>query len=105
MTEHRSEIFAYANDVVERDAELDPIFATASGIADYDELLPDFSPAGTAERLATVREQRDHLATLEARDEIDRIALSVLRERLETRVALMESGESERLWGAHVAAV
>jgi len=47
MTEHRSEIFAYANDIVERDAQLDPIFATASGIAGYDELLPDFSPTGT----------------------------------------------------------
>jgi uncharacterized protein (DUF885 family) len=99
MTDHRSEIFAYANDVVERDAKLDPIFATASGITDYDELLPDFSPTGTAERLAAVREQRDHLATLEAGDEIDRIALSVMRERLETRLALMESGESERLFG------
>ena len=99
MTDYRSEIFAYANDVVERDAQLDPIFATASGIVDYDELLPDFSPTGTAERLAAVREQRDHVTTLDAGDEIDRIALSVMRERLETRLALMESGESERLFG------
>jgi uncharacterized protein (DUF885 family) len=99
MTDHRSEIFAYANDIVERDAELDPLFATASGITAYDELLPDFSPTGSAQRLAAAREQRDHLATLQAQDEIDRIALSVMSERLETRLGLMESGESERLFG------
>lgn len=99
MTEHRSEIFAYANDIVERDAELDPLFATNSGIFDYDELLPDFSPAGTTQRLAATREDLHHLAGLRADDEIDRIALSVMRERLETRLALMESGESERLFG------
>jgi len=99
MTEHRSEIFAYANDIVERDAQLDPLFATSSGIVDYDDLLPDFSPTGTAQRLATTREHRDHLATLQAHDEIDRIALAVMSERLETRLGLMESGESERLFG------
>ena len=99
MTDHRSEIFAYANDIVERDARLNPLFATESGITGYDELLPDFSPTGTAERLAVTREFRDHLATLHAQDEIDRIALAVMSERLETRLALMESGESERLFG------
>jgi uncharacterized protein (DUF885 family) len=99
MTEHRSEIFAYANDVVERDAQLDPLFATASGITDYDELLPDFSPVGNAQRLAATREHRDHLSALTAHDEVDRIALAVMSERLETRLALMESGEYERLFG------
>jgi len=99
MTEYRSEIFAYANEIVERDAQLDPIFATASGITDYDELLPDFSPSGNADRLTATREFCDHLSTLHADDEIDRIALSVMSERLETRRALMESGESERLFG------
>jgi uncharacterized protein (DUF885 family) len=98
MTEHRSDVFAYANTIVERDAELDPIFATGSGIIDYDEFLPDFSPDATAKHLAATREQCDHLDTLSASDEIDRIALAVMRERLETRRGLLESGESERLF-------
>jgi uncharacterized protein (DUF885 family) len=98
MTEHRSDVFAYANAIVERDAELDPIFATGSGIIDYDEFLPDFSPDATAMHLAATREHCDHLDTLSASDEIDRIALAVMRERLETRRGLLESGESERLF-------
>jgi uncharacterized protein (DUF885 family) len=98
MTEHRSDVFAYANTIVEHDAQLDPIFATGSGIIDYDEFLPDFSPDATAKHLAATREHCDRLDTLSASDEIDRIALAVMRERLETRRGLLESGESERLF-------
>jgi uncharacterized protein (DUF885 family) len=99
MTDHRSDVFAYANAIVERDAQLDPIFATSSGISDYDDLLPDFSPEASARHLAATKEHCDHLSTLVASDEIDRIALAVMRERLETRRGLLESGEAERLFG------
>jgi hypothetical protein len=99
MTDHRSDVFAYANAIVERDAQLDPIFATSSGISDYDDLLPDFSPEASARHLAATKEHCDHLSTLVASDETDRIALAVMRERLETRRGLLESGEAERLFG------
>ncbi|MGC1238422.1 MAG: DUF885 domain-containing protein [Acidimicrobiales bacterium] len=99
MTEHRSDVFAFASAIVDRDAELDPIFATSSGIVDYDEFLPDFSPDATAKQLVAVREHWDHLATLKPSDDIDRIALAVMRERLETRRGLLVSGEAERLFG------
>ena len=57
MTEHRSDVFAYANAIVERDAELDPIFATSSGIIDYDEFLR--APRAQLERIATTLELPD----------------------------------------------
>jgi uncharacterized protein (DUF885 family) len=98
MSEFRSEIFEYADVVVERYAALDPLFATEAGVAGYEEFLPDFSPEGTAAQLAAVTEMCDHISTLSASDDIDRISLSVMRERLETSRGLLESGESERLF-------
>jgi uncharacterized protein (DUF885 family) len=95
---HRSEIFSFANDVVERDAALDPIFATNSGIATYDHLLPDFSPARIQEDIEVVRAFLDELATLQPIDEIDRVAFAVLQERLSARLGLLESGEAARVF-------
>jgi uncharacterized protein (DUF885 family) len=95
---HRSEIFSFANDVVERDAALDPIFATNSGIAEFDHLLPDFSPARIQEDIGVVRAFLDELATLQPTDEIDRVAFAVLQERLSARLGLLESGEAARVF-------
>ena len=95
---HRSEIFSFANDVVERDGAMDPIFATNSGITKFDHLLPDFSPERTSADVENVREFLDVLATLEPTDEIDRVAFAVLQERLSVRLVLLESGESARIF-------
>jgi len=95
---HRSEIFSFANDVVERDAAMDPIFATNSGIAEFDHLLPDFSPARIQEDIGVVRAFLDELATLQPTDEIDRVAFAVLQERLSARLGLLESGEAARVF-------
>jgi uncharacterized protein (DUF885 family) len=95
---HRSEIFSFANDVVERDAAMDPIFATNSGISEFDHLLPDFSPARLQEDIEVVRGFLDELATLQPTDEIDRVAFAVLQERLSARLGLLESGEASRVF-------
>ncbi|WP_270886402.1 DUF885 domain-containing protein [Pedococcus sp. 5OH_020] len=61
---------------------LSPITATYLGIPGYEELLDDFSPAGH-EAHAILR--RDTLARLDSAtpvDEIDRVTLSAMRERL-----------------------
>ena len=94
--EHRSEIFAFADDVVERDAAADPLFATGSGIAGYDHLLPDFSPDRTRRDADETRENLRRLAVFTAVDDIDRIAAAVMEERLATRLGLLESGEAAR---------
>ena len=94
----RSEVFSFANDVVERDAATDPIFATHAGISEFDHLLPDFSPERTSAEVGIVRGFLDELATLEPLDDVDRVAFAVLDERLGARRGLLESGESARVF-------
>jgi uncharacterized protein (DUF885 family) len=95
---HRSDIFCFANDVVERDAAIDPIFATSSGISEYDHLLPDFSPERTIADTAIAKDFLEELATLSPIDDIDRVAFAVLEERLNARLGLLESGETARVF-------
>jgi uncharacterized protein (DUF885 family) len=95
---HRSAAFAFANDVVERDAQFDPIFATESGIAQYDHLLPDFSPQRTLDDIASTKEFLQTLSALTPTDDLDRIAIAVMEERLNARLALFESGETSRVF-------
>jgi uncharacterized protein (DUF885 family) len=97
-TSHRSEVFLFAHDVVEGDAARDPIFATDAGITAYNDQLPDFSPEGTRRRVEATRAALHKLSTLVAQDDIDRLALSVMDERLSTRLTLLETGESERVF-------
>ncbi len=96
---HRSAVFAFANDVVEHDAATDPIFATNAGITQYDHLLPDFSPERTARDITTVEGFLAACAALDATDDIDRVALAVLSERLGARLGLLKSGEAVRVFG------
>ncbi len=95
---HRSAVFAFASDVVERDAAANPLFATESGIREFDHLLPDFSPDRRTSDVAMVLEFLDEFAALQPEDEIDRVALAVLEERLRSRLGLLESGESQRVF-------
>ena len=95
---HRSAIFAFANTVVEEDAAFDPLFATGAGIAGYDDQLPDFSPDRVMKEIDLVRGHLAALSSLEPIDDIDRIALAVLEERLHSRLGLLESGESARIF-------
>jgi uncharacterized protein (DUF885 family) len=93
---HRSAIFAFAHEVVDEDAAFDPLFATDAGVPGFDDLLPDFSPPRAVDEIELVRGHLDGLANLVAIDDIDRIALAVLEERLRSRLGLLESGESAR---------
>jgi uncharacterized protein (DUF885 family) len=61
--------------------------------------LPDFSPERTARDVESTKGFLAQLSSLEATDEIDRVALAVLRERLGARLGLLESGESARIFG------
>jgi uncharacterized protein (DUF885 family) len=95
---HRSAIFAFANAIVEQDAAFDPLFATGAGIPGYDDQLPDFSPDRGSEEIDLVRGHLTALSSLEPIDDVDRIALAVLKERLTSRLGLLESGESARVF-------
>ncbi len=95
---YRSAIFAFANTVVEEDAAFDPLFATSAGVPGYDDQLPDFSPDRVTREIDLVRGHLSALSSLSPIDDVDRIALAVLEERLTSRVALLESGESARVF-------
>ncbi len=74
-------------------AELDPLAATAMGLSGYDHLIGDYSPAGLAAQTALDRATLRELDTVEVADDVDRVTVAAMRERLGLQVELAEAGE------------
>ena len=74
-------------------AALDPLGATAMGIAGHDHEMTDLSPAGLTARAELSRTTLQSLDGLAPTDEIDQITLAAMRERLGLEVELHEAGE------------
>jgi uncharacterized protein (DUF885 family) len=91
-----SEVYDIADRYVDRFATLDPCSATAAGVKGHDHEMTDYSPAGTAARLALTRETLDAIAAAPQDDDNDRLAASVMRDRLELRIALHDANEELR---------
>lgn len=91
-----SEVFALADDYVERMAALDPVQASSSGVTTYDDRLTDWSPPAAAERADLVRATLGRLAETAEHGDDDRVAAAVLRERLGSLLALHDAGEPLR---------
>ena len=94
MTTHRSPIFALSDSYVEKSARLSPMAATYLGITDLNDQLDDFSIAGRAVEAELTRTTLAELNKLEPIDEIDRVAKSVMHERLTSSLQLHDSFES-----------
>ena len=94
----RSQIFALADTLIERKAELNPLLATMHGVPGYETRLPDFSLARSAKEADLARSTLDALKSLTPIDETDRIAGAVIRERLESELDLHASYESQILF-------
>jgi uncharacterized protein (DUF885 family) len=94
MTTHRSPIFALSDSYVEKSARLSPLAATYLGITDLNDQLDDFSIAGRAVEADLTRATLAELNKLEPIDEIDRVAKSVMVERLTSSLQLHDSFES-----------
>jgi len=94
MTTHRSLIFALSDSYVEKSARLSPMASTYLGITDLNDQLDDFSIAGRAVEADLSRVTLAELNTLEPIDEIDRVAKSVMQERLTSSLQLHDSFES-----------
>jgi len=71
-----------ANDYLDALVELSPITATAMGIAGHDEDLDDFSPAGHAAIADLGGKTLDALALATPGDDIDRVTIAAMQERL-----------------------
>ncbi|HEY5091771.1 MAG TPA: DUF885 domain-containing protein [Acidimicrobiales bacterium] len=91
-----SAVFAFADEVVDRLAKSDPLFATEAGIPGYERLLPDFSAAQQRRDQAETLRDLQALELLDSVSDVDRIAKEVLRERLSVRLALLEADEYRR---------
>ncbi len=87
-----SATFELASVFIERLCDLDPLLATALGVPGRDAEMTDFSPEGEAARADLCRDTLRSLDSVPAVDAPDRIAQSVLRERLELRLARFEAG-------------
>ncbi len=88
-----SAIDAVAEAYTTRLAELDPIAATSMGLSGYDHLVTDLSPAGHEARAEADRAVLRELDGLEPVDDVDRVTLAAMRERVGLQLELHEAGE------------
>ncbi len=84
---------ALADAYTARFAELDPIAATDMGIPGHDHQMTDLSPDGHAELARLDRETLAALRAVAAADEIDRMTIAAMTDRLGLAQELHESGE------------
>ena len=81
-----SPVYELADRYVDRSAVLDPILATSRGVVGHDAEMTDYSPEAQAKRAALDRETLAELSQLRPLTAADRIAVEVMRERLEVAV-------------------
>ena len=94
----RSAIFALSDSYVEQSAARSPMACTHLGNGLNQDKLDDFSISAAQMNANLDRETLTKLIELSPIDEIDRIAQSVMRERLESSLLLHDSNESFILW-------
>ncbi len=90
--EGMSTIDEIANGYVTRSAELDPVSATSAGIAGYDHLMTDLTPAGFEARAELTKRTLEAIARTEVSSQRDRVAKEAMIERLTISDELHESG-------------
>ncbi|HEV3213850.1 MAG TPA: DUF885 domain-containing protein [Acidimicrobiales bacterium] len=98
-TTPRSDLFAFADRYVEQRAARDPMLATALGVEGFDHLLPSFTSERWADDAAFTAASLAKLRAIEPIDDIDRIARSVMEERLDVVAELERTGEFARRFG------
>ena len=89
-------IDAVADDYVTRLTELSPLSATGMGLPGHDHEMDDLSPAGHDAVAQAGRDVLARLAGLEPADDVDRVTLSAMRERIGLDLELHEAGEGLR---------
>jgi uncharacterized protein (DUF885 family) len=94
----RSEIFEISDVYIDEAAALSPMDCTYLGNGLNQDKLDDFSIAGAEIVANLTRQTLKKLEAIQPIDEIDRIAKSVMAERLESGLELHESQEGFVLW-------
>ena len=89
----KTAIDALADSYVAKYAALDPFGATSVGLPGYDHLATDLSPAGLAARVDLERETLTALSALTPVDDVDRVTVAAMRERMGLGIETHEAGE------------
>ena len=92
---YRSPIFELGETFISEGAKLSPINATHLGIPGFNDQLDDYSLVGWAKKRQHVIESLDKLKSMTPRDDVDRIAKAVMKERLESDLALFNAEEHQ----------
>jgi uncharacterized protein (DUF885 family) len=87
---------AIADAHLDASVALDPIAATALGVPGYDTELTDYSPAGHAARAQLRGRTLAALDGVQAADDVDRVTIAALRERLGLEDELAAIGADDR---------
>lgn len=95
---YRSEIFEISDVYIDQSAAMSPMECTYLGKDLNQDKLDDFTIEGMAKFAQLTRETLTKLQGLTPIDEIDRIAKTVMEERLISGLALHDSQESHVLW-------
>ena len=95
---YRSEIFELSDIFIDEAAALSPMSCTYLGKDVDQDKLDDLSIAGMAKMAQLTRETLAKLQALVPIDEIDRIAKTVMEERLNSSLELHDSLEEHVLW-------
>lgn len=94
-SENLTPIFRLSDDYITEATKLSPITATFLGIPGYDDKLDDFSLEGSKKKPELIRKTLHTLANMPPQNEDDRIAASVMHERLSSELALFDSHETQ----------
>lgn len=81
-----------ANAYYEKVLELDPASATIEGRKGRETEYPDYSPAGTEAKITAIRKTLAELTEAEVIDDVDRVTLDAMQERLGLVLELHEAG-------------
>jgi uncharacterized protein (DUF885 family) len=92
VTRETTPVDVVANTYTDRLAALNPLEATFAGIKGYDHLLPDLSPDGIAARTQLERDTLTALASTTPVDDVDRVTVAAMTDRLGLAVELDEAG-------------
>ncbi len=91
-----SRVYEIADGYVDRFAALDPVSATAVGIAGHDGEMTDYSPDGAAAQAELARETLRSLGEAPVEDDRDRVAAGLVTEELGLALELYETGHHLR---------
>ncbi len=87
-----SAVDAAADRYVETVCRLDPLLATYLGAAGHDDEMTDLSPGGVDERAEVGRALLRELDGLEPTDDVDRVTVAAMRERIGLEVEIHDAG-------------